>query len=102
MTQRLANRLTPLIISVVVTTVGTLPYAFLTTSASNNWLVYPLACVQGTGIAMMLNTSTSLISDVVGQDSEQAAFVYGIYSFLDKIANGFMLYFLVKDFSDSD
>jgi hypothetical protein len=51
---------------------------------------------------MMLNTSTSLISDVVGQDSEQAAFVYGIYSFLDKIANGFMLYYLVKDFSDDD
>lgn len=85
-----------------VTILGTFPYVFLTSDPANNWAVYPLACVQGVGIAMMLNTSTSLISDVVGKDSSQAAFVYGIYSFLDKIANGFLLYFLVRDYSDSD
>jgi len=50
---------------------------------------------------MMLNTSTSLISDVIGQDSEASAFVYGIYSFLDKIANGVMLYILVAYFSSN-
>ena len=83
----------------ILTTIGTLPYAFLTEDPSNRWLVYPLAMVQGVGIAMMLNTSTSLISDVVGQDSSQAAFVYGAYSFLDKFANGFLLYFLVEDYS---
>lgn len=51
---------------------------------------------------MMLNTSTSLISDVIGSDSESSAFVYGIYSFLDKIANGFLLYFLVANYSTDD
>lgn len=51
---------------------------------------------------MMLNTSTSLISDVIGQDSEASAFVYGIYSFLDKIANGFLLYYLVAYYSTDD
>ena len=51
---------------------------------------------------MILNTSTSLISDVIGSDSEASAFVYGIYSFLDKIANGVLLYFLVANFSTSD
>lgn len=51
---------------------------------------------------MMLNTSTSLISDVVGKDSKQAAFVYGFYSLLDKWGNGFMLYFLVADYSTND
>lgn len=50
----------------------------------------------------MLNTSTSLISDVIGADSESSAFVYGIYSFLDKMANGFLLFYLVKDFSVDD
>jgi Na+/melibiose symporter-like transporter len=59
-----------LVISMFITIVGTLPYGFLTTDPSNNWLVYPLACIYGVGIAMMLNTSTSLISDVVGKDSE--------------------------------
>ena len=36
----------------------------------------------------MINTSTSLISDVIGKDAESSAFVYGFYSFMDKIANG--------------
>jgi uncharacterized membrane-anchored protein len=89
----------PLALSVIVTSLGSIPYAFLTKNPSNNWLVYPLAAIQGVGIAMMLNTSTSLISDVIGGDSESSAFVYGIYSFLDKMANGFLLFYLVKDFS---
>ena len=39
----------------------------------------------------MINTSTSLISDVIGKDAESSAFVYGFYSFMDKIANGFAI-----------
>jgi len=91
-----------MIISVFIVSFGTIPYAFLSTNPKINWLVYPLACIQGVGIAMMLNTSTSLISDVVGKDSSQAAFVYGIYSFLDKMANGFLLFYLISDFSDNN
>jgi len=88
--------LIPLVISVLITSLGSVPYLFLGPDKNYNWLVYPLAAVQGVGIAMMLNTSTSLISDVVGSDSESSAFVYGIYSFTDKFANGFLLYILVK------
>jgi len=51
---------------------------------------------------MMLNTSTSLISDVVDQDSESSAFVYGFYSFMDKIANGIMLFFLVSNYAKNE
>lgn len=96
LTQKFRNRLVPLTISVVVTSIGSIPYAWLNSDPMNNWLVYPLGAIQGCGIAMMLNTSTSLISDVIGQDSESSAFVYGIYSFADKMANGFMLFYLVK------
>lgn len=39
----------------------------------------------------MINTSTSMISDVIGKDAESSAFVYGFYSFMDKIANGFAI-----------
>jgi hypothetical protein len=39
----------------------------------------------------MINTSTSLISDVIGKEAENSAFVYGFYSFMDKIANGFAI-----------
>ena len=41
---------------------------------------------------MQLNSSTSLISDVIGDDATSGAFVYGAYSFLDKFANGFLLF----------
>jgi hypothetical protein len=43
----------------------------------------------------MLNTGTSLISDVLGKDNESAAFVYGVYSLFDKFANGILGYILV-------
>jgi len=49
----------------------------------------------------MINTSTSLISDVIGKDAESSAFVYGFYSFMDKIANGFAIERTLKLFEDS-
>jgi hypothetical protein len=50
----------------------------------------------------MLNTATSLISDVIGSDAEGSAFVYGVYSLLDKFSNGFILYYIVANYSDDD
>ena len=47
----------------------------------------------------MLNTSVSLISDVIGTDNKSSAFVYGVYSLLDKFANGFLLWWLVRNYS---
>ncbi len=46
-------------------------------------------------MAIMLNTATSLISDVIGNDSENSAFVYGCYSLFDKFANGALLYWII-------
>ena len=40
----------------------------------------------------MINTATSLISDVIGKDDTSSAFVYGSYSFFDKVVNGCILY----------
>ena len=46
-----------------------------------------------------MNTATSLISDVIGDDSENAAFVYGFYSLADKIGNGALLFVLVSQYT---
>ena len=43
----------------------------------------------------MLNTGTSMISDVIGSDSESSAFVYGCYSLFEKLANGALLGYIV-------
>lgn len=40
-----------------------------------------------------------MISDVIGNDSANAAFVYGIYSFFDKMANGLLLFWVVGAYS---
>lgn len=47
----------------------------------------------------MLNTATSLISDVIGDDTEESAFVYGVYSLFDKLANGCILFYIVEHYS---
>lgn len=47
----------------------------------------------------MLNTSTSMISDVIGTQTKSAAFVYGVYSFVDKTANGLFLFWLIASYS---
>jgi hypothetical protein len=44
----------------------------------------------------MLNTATSLISDVIGKDAESSAFVYGAYSFFDKVANGVIIFIITS------
>lgn len=83
-----------MIISVFVTALGSLPMAFIG-SGSGRYAIYALAPLQGIGNALMLNTGTACISDVIGQDNTSAAFVYGAYSLADKFANGTLLYWLV-------
>lgn len=49
----------------------------------------------------MLNTATAMISDVIGQDSENSAFVYGCYSFSDKMLSGLLLAWILKEYTTS-
>lgn len=48
----------------------------------------------------MTNTATSLISDVIGDDAANAAFVYGFYSLADKLGNGAILFVLVSQYTN--
>jgi hypothetical protein len=81
-------------IAVFVTALGSIPMAFIG-HGSLRLFIYPAAAIQGVGNALMLNTGTSCISDVIGQDNTSAAFVYGMYSLSDKFANGILLFWLV-------
>ena len=85
-------------ISVAVTAVGSIPMIFIG-HGNVKWFIFIAASIQGIGNAMMLNTGTALISDVIGQDNTSAAFVYGCYSLADKFANGILLYWLVAAYS---
>jgi len=92
MTRTLKNRFLPMLVAIVIIILTSLPLLFL--DESSRWLIYPTAAIQGVGLAIMLNTATSLISDVIGNDSESSAFVYGCYSLFDKFANGFLLFYI--------
>lgn len=48
---------------------------------------------------MMLNTATSLISDVIGKSESSSAFVYGAYGFFDKVANGVGIFIITANFN---
>jgi hypothetical protein len=50
----------------------------------------------------MLNTSTSLISDVIGNDVKNSAFVYGCYGLSEKFANGALLFWFISKYTDDD
>lgn len=86
MLQKLRNRFLPMFIAIIITAAGSIPLFFLDESSRD--FIYLCAPFTQIGLAIMINTSTSLISDVIGKDAESSAFVYGFYSFMDKIANG--------------
>jgi hypothetical protein len=45
---------------------------------------------------LVLNTGITLISDVIGVKGKSGAFVFGFYSFLDKISTGIVLFILTN------
>lgn len=89
------SRLKPMFIGVVVITVSSIPYIFM--QVSYRWLIYIVCGIQGVGLAILLNTATSLISDVIGSDDKSSAFVYGAYSLLDKFSGGIVLVLIAEE-----
>jgi MFS family permease len=87
-----------MLVSVFVSSISSVPLTFLDES-SQNW-TYPLIALQGIGIAIMLNTATALISDIIGRDSENSAFVYGCFSMFDKCANGVLIFYIIATYSE--
>lgn len=58
--------------------------------------MYMIAPVIGASQSITLNTGIALISEVIGLKGEGGAFVYGCYSFLDKLASGIVLYLITS------
>lgn len=88
------NRLKPLFVGCIIIAIGS--FSFLFMGSSFMWLVLISVPIQGIGLAILLNTATSIISDVIGSDDSSSAFVYGVYSLFDKFSSGFCLYFMTQ------
>jgi len=100
LTKKLKNRFLPMLVAIAITACGSIPLLFL--QPAFYWVVYICSPITQIGLAIMMNTSTSLISDVIGKDADSSAFVYGFYSFMDKIANGVAIERTVKLFENSE
>lgn len=87
-------------IGAVAALIGTVVMMFL--GPDSKAFMYPLTIIIGVGQSVILNTSISLIAEVVGGKGASGAFVFGAYSLLDKFANGIALYAVmnIKDVSD--
>lgn len=78
---------------------SSIPLIFLNSNSWVKYLVYFFSIFQGIGFAIMLNTATSLISDVIGKEAKNSAIVYGIYGFMDKVANGIIIFVITSYFN---
>ena len=70
----------------------------------NKSIMYAIAPVIGIAQAISLNTGITLISDVIGLRGSSGAFVFGMYSFLDKITSGVALFVCTENdrFKEND
>jgi Na+/melibiose symporter-like transporter len=83
------KRLIMLALSTFFVTLGCLPMYFL--NGTFRYPIYILAFIFGIGFSQGLSTVSSLTNDVVGSNGAQGAFVYGAYSFTDKLSCGIVL-----------
>ena len=65
-------------------------------SVDYSWVIYYIAVFIGISQAMVLGTGINLISEVVGDRGNKGAFVFGIYSFFDKIIVGVIIYLVTN------
>ncbi|XP_034246920.1 major facilitator superfamily domain-containing protein 12-like [Thrips palmi] len=63
--------------------------------------VYAVAVLLGASSSIQLVTSLGLTADLIGQDTNTGAFVYGAMSFVDKLSNGIAIAILQAYFNDN-
>lgn len=87
------QRITLLIIALIFVAIGCLPLYFLTKEL--RWPLFILAFIWGMGFSQALSCVSSLTNDVVGSKGAKGAFVYGAFSFADKLSCGIFLKFFL-------
>lgn len=68
-----------------------------------HYQIYLMSILLGSAGSIVLVTSLGITSDLIGQNTESGAFIYGFMSFTDKLSNGLvvMLIQYLYEFADS-
>jgi Na+/melibiose symporter-like transporter len=85
------KRLYLILVSLFFISIGCLPLFILNSSIRNS--IYVLSFLWGIGFSQALSCVSSLTNDVVGKNGAKGAFVYGAFSFADKLSCGIVLVF---------
>lgn len=93
------KRIILIIISTIFVAAGCIPLFFL--SKDLRYPIYILCFVWGIGFSQALSCVSSLINDVVGSQGNKGAFVYGAFSFADKLSCGLVLLFFLPIASEN-
>jgi hypothetical protein len=56
------------------------------------YFMYGISFLVGISQMMVLSTGINFISDVVGTKAKKGAFVFGVYSLLDKFSAGIVIF----------
>lgn len=93
------GRKTALSVGTIICSVSLFALFFL--DESNSWIIYILAIFIGKALIilglsqpMILSTGVNFISDIVGSKAKSGAFVFGVYSLLDKFSAGIVIFFI--------
>jgi len=73
--------------------IGCVPIFFITESIS--YILYIISFFLGIGFSLGLSSASFLVNDLVGNKGSKGAFVYGAYSFIDKLSSGVVLAILL-------
>ncbi|TMW60785.1 hypothetical protein Poli38472_000827 [Pythium oligandrum] len=73
-----------------------LSLSYLLTPETATW-IYAFSVILGMGNSIIMVTSVCLEGDLVGNNIESGAFVYGAMSFTDKISNGIAILFIQNE-----
>ncbi|CAL4072054.1 unnamed protein product, partial [Meganyctiphanes norvegica] len=68
-------------------------------SAFRTWGIYVVAGMLGKGGSTLLITSLSFTADLIGDNVEGSAFVYGFMSLVEKVSNG-IIFMIIQTIGD--
>jgi Na+/melibiose symporter-like transporter len=85
----------------LLTSLGLVGMFFLPPDRPYVWIVYPCAVVVGLGTGVIMVSCTQLTADLIGSRTNYSAFVFGAFSFTDKLSNGLVLFALQAFNNDS-
>lgn len=91
---RLHNRLVVFILATTAISLGCLPLFFLNADSAEIMIV--LSFLIGIGFSAGLSGAISFINDFVSDKGNRGGFVFGSYSFVDKISCGIVLIFMLQ------